>query len=419
MQTSGSIKPYSTTGFRKFNRCLYRDQDSKAALARAVARYKLTPAEQGASTGTASKTNPATPIPLLPLESVRRIQAPQQSESFREARTALQHHLDPQASSDTESTSDSPTSDYEGSDSTTATSSSPSHRRLRLSPSELHRKEQRQKLDDRHRRYKLKQLSFSHLRPPAVHTDWDSTSQSSFSDESRHIQPPDTPLPLPVVISTPASNGRPNPDHSDSPVSASTLLSYRSVAESAQPRVVVNITVVNDYIPAGSIPARQLLDQNAVVASGHTPASPARKDKSPAASGTHQIDTIRHVPLLPATPRELFPQGKQVASPAARPEQVQDASVTAAALQPAAQEVVELAKTAESSPSDSIPKAHAAQDSPQKQPAPALPQPLSPPPVQYFSTVKPSMPPPPPPPPPSVLSGTTCFYYMSHASLAP
>ena len=185
--------------------------------------------------------------------SARTIQSPQQSESFREARTALQHHLDARGSSGSLATpSSSPSSDYEASVESGSQSgpSSTARRGLQLSPSELHRQQQRHKLAERQRNFKQKQQqTFSNLRPAAAESEWDTASLSSLSDESQANMPgPHTPLPHPRAAVSPAANGIPHQDQPSSPEAAatSTMFAYRAVQGSMQPRVVVNITVVND-----------------------------------------------------------------------------------------------------------------------------------------------------------------------------
>lgn len=406
-----------------------------AALARAVARYKLTPAEHGSSTGTASKHKSSTPVPPLHMESVRRIQAPQQSASFREARTALQHHWESHDTSETESTSDSQTSDYEGSvDSTTGTSSSRSHRKLKVSPSELHQRQQRQKLDERHKRYKLKQQSFSNLRPPAVVIDYDTASQSSLSDGSRHIHPPDTPLPHAGPNGTPDAAARPDQDRSGSPASTCTLLSYSSVAESAHPRVVVNITVVNDYIPPGMAPTSSLLHQG-VAAAGQRQMPSAlpisnsamlsrlsessKQNTADAEHSTPAPDVVQGTPeqaaeTSPIVSRQLFPVAQQ-----------KDSQVPASSVSPAAAaasvstaqqdiKVHNIAKPDSRSPAVAVPMPDSRQSKTEEaDAAEASEQSVRSPPPPAASTAsqvdtdtvspRATLPPPPPPPPPPPL----------------
>ena len=241
-----------------------------AALAQAVARYKLTPAELGTSTGTGMKKldlqgaahQTAKGHSSNQAGSARTIQSPQQSESFREARTALQHHLDARGSSDSLGTpSSSPSSDYEASVESGSQSgpNSSARRVLQLSPSELRQQQQRHKLAERQRNFKQKQKqSFSNLRPAGADSEWDTASLSSLSDESQANMPgPHTPLPNPRAAVSPAANGIPHQDQPSSPeaASTSTMISYRS-REGSMPRVVVNITVIND-MPFQSANAHQ------------------------------------------------------------------------------------------------------------------------------------------------------------------
>lgn len=253
--------------------CFLVCRHGHAALAKAVARYKLTPAELGSSTGSAMKrlnlqdaakghSSPG------PAGSARTIQSPQLSESFREARTALQHHLEYRGSSGSLGSppSTSPSSDYEASVESGPVSAA--RRVLKLSPSEQRSQQQRQKLADRQREFKQKQKgTFSNLRPSAADSDWDTASVSTLSDESQANMPgPHTPLPHPRAAASPAAaNGVPHQDQPSSPeaTSTSTMLSYRSTTASTQPRVVVNITVVNDMpFPSAKGPQSQRLPQS-------------------------------------------------------------------------------------------------------------------------------------------------------------
>ena len=370
--------------------------------------------------------------------SARTIQSPQQSESFREARIALQHHLENRASSDSlGSPSTSQSSDYEASvqsGSQTAPVSA-SRRVLKLSPSELHRKRQSQLLTERHNRFKQKQkASFSKLRPPAAESDWDTASVSSLSDDSLANMPgPQTPLPQPRAAISPAANALPVQDHSSSPgaTSTSTLLSYRSTQGSVQPRVVVNITVVNDMpfssgraaeiqtaqraqqVPAGAVPLPII---KAPQAHGHV--SDSAMPVSPFASKSSQekdSDTDSELMLKPpvtvasppptkadghieeATPspgisRELFPAAT-VASPA----EAGPAKRTEPA--PAANMADEALPTASLPDQSSVSGQQPALKAREAVTA-APPPPPPPPPLPQTATV-PAPPPPPPPPPPT------------------
>ena len=272
-----------------------------AALAKAVARYKLTPAELGQSTGSGMKKldlqgaahQAAKAHSPAQNGSARTIQSPQQSESFREARTALQHHLENRASSDSlGSPSTSQSSDYEASVESGSQNApvSTSRRVLKLSPSELHRKRQSQLLSERHDRFKqMQKASFSKLRPPAAESDWDTASLSSLSDDSLANMPgPHTPVPQPRAAISPAANMLPVQDHSSSPgtTSTSTLLSYCPTQGSTQPRVVVNITVVNDLpVPSGKVAQSQAAQREQQVPVGAIPLQGLPNIKAPQANG--------------------------------------------------------------------------------------------------------------------------------------
>ena len=436
-----------------------------AALAKAVARYKMTPADRG---------NSVVSSPKLPLdgaahqaakqrsppqvESARTIQSPQQSESFREARSALQHHLENRGSSDSvrsASGSASQSSDFEASieSGIQAASVATSHRALKPSPSELRQNKQRQLLADRHRKFKQKQ-SFSNLRPASGDSDWETASASSLSDESQANMPgPHTPVPQPRAALSPAANGRPDQDRTSSPdaASTSTLFTYRPTHEAAQPRVVVNITVVNDMPAMHSKPPQlqALLNQsnglkaqegiaaaadpakgtqaNGDASHGTVPASPFASASSQvemdlsskagpgeaagvaASSASSKAEgALNETAPSPVVSRELFPTAKQVESHAAAlcASTVQaDATLAEHAKQlPEAQDLASISSNDEAQ----------LQPPPQQSPArfPSAP-------VQRSEAVAasqalreadgvgPAAPPPPPPPPPLPLGRTS------------
>ncbi|KAA6416552.1 MAG: hypothetical protein FRX49_13477 [Trebouxia sp. A1-2] len=447
------------------------DIHGHAALAKAVARYKLTPAEAGNS------VVPSLKLPLQDMaakqrspaqvESARTIQSPQQSQSFREARTALQHHLENRASSDSAgSATGSHNSDYEASvesGSHPSSSSGASHRALKLSPSEIQRNKTRQQLADRQRSFKQKQ-SFSHLRP-ASESDWDTASISTLSDESQANMPgPHTPVPHPRAALSPAANGHPAQDRTSSPdaASTSTLFSYRPSQESAYPRVIVNITVVNDLPPVpGNLSQPQAmpsyLQQNqlaAVAASGAEvpqangdvdstamPASPFASASSQEAEAmtTEALNTnaepaafsppntaggsiAKGVPS-PSVSRELFPVAEQaLPAPKAASDSMQAAQaeveVAKRAQQlPAAQHLAtndvedrhfqpipdvlqEAAEQGHALPPQQDQKLEAASQAVQEADKPAAPPPPPPPPPLPPSRTASTTAPPPPPPPP-------------------
>lgn len=338
-----------------------------AALAKAVARYKLTPAELGPSTGAGMKrlnlqnaAHQAAKGHSSPGQagSARTIQSPQLSESFREARTALQHHLEYRGSSGSlGSPSSSPSSDYEASVESGPVSAA--RRVLKLSPSEQRSQQQQQKRAKRPQELKQKQKApFSKLRPTAADSDWDTASVSSLSDESQANMPgPHTPLPHPrAAVSPAAANGtvsHQDPPSSPEAASTSTLISYRPTTDSSQPRVVVNITVVDDtpftdakapQSPALAKPGSaqrhaaplrrpsdlQVPQANGHVSDGSMPTSPfasasSQKGEQAGARATAGVTTTSPPPSIdsqdvgapsPHVSRELFPAATAAAQAA-------------------------------------------------------------------------------------------------------
>ena len=397
------------------------------------------------------------------MESARTIQSAKQSQSFREARTALQHHLENRASSDSAgSATGSQSSDYEasiGSGSHPASSSGASHRALKLSPSEIQRKKTRQQLADRQRNFKHKQ-SFSHLRP-ASESDWDTVSVSTLSDESQANMPgPHTPVPHPRAALSPAANGHPIQDRTSSPdaASTSTLFSYRPSQESAYSRVVVNITVVNDlpsapgnlsqpqampsHVQQKQLAAVAALDTEVPQANGDVdsramPASPFASassqegeamttkalstDAEPAASSpppsTADDSMAKGVPS-PSVSRELFPNAEQTlpvpqaACDSMPPAQAEVELAKRAQQLPAAQEdrqhqpipdvMQEAAEQGHALPPQQDQKLEVTGQALQEADGPAAPPPPPPPPpLPPSKTSSTAAPPPPPPPPPT------------------
>ena len=403
------------------------------------------------------------------VESARTIQSPQQSQSFREARTALQHHLENRSSSDSAgSATGSHNSDYEASiESGSHPSSSPgtSHRALKLSPSEIQRKKTRQQLADRQRNFKQKQ-SFSKLRPVSdKESDWDTASVLSLSDESQANMPgPHTPVPHPRAALSPAANGHPMQDRTSSPdiASTSTLFSYCPSQESTYPRVVVNITVVNDLPPVPgnlsqpqALPSHVQQNQPSVAASGAKvpqangdvdstamPASPFASVSSqegevlstkalstnaePAASSpppsTAGDNMAKGVPS-PSVSRELFPIVEQslptpkAASDSTQAAQAEMELAKRAQQLPAAQHLAtsdvedrqrqptsdvlqEAAEQGHAIPAQQDQKPEAASQAQEEADGPAAPPPPPPPPPLPPSRASSTAAPPPPPPPP-------------------